>query len=67
MKELESEHNDNKFENYCKLWCFGNLKDSFQGTCFGHLKKKACQYAPLNENISKDILNVSNILSQEDL
>jgi hypothetical protein len=43
------------------------LKDSFQGTCFGHLKKKACQYAPLNENISKDILNVSNILSQEDL
>jgi len=29
MKELEFEHNDDKFENYCKLWCFWNLKETF--------------------------------------
>lgn len=29
--------------------------------------KKACQYAPLNENISKDILNAFIIFSWEDL
>ncbi len=40
MKKLEFEHNDDKFENYCKLWCFGNLKEAFHWTCFGHLKKK---------------------------
>jgi hypothetical protein len=31
------------------------LDESFQGTCFGHVFLKACQYATLNEKVCKNL------------
>jgi len=31
------------------------LKESFQGTCFGHVFSKACQYDTTKENVCKDL------------
>jgi hypothetical protein len=31
------------------------LDESFQGTCFGHVFLKACQYATINEKVCKNL------------
>jgi hypothetical protein len=31
------------------------LKESFQGTCFGHVFSKACQYGIVEEKVCKDL------------
>jgi len=31
------------------------LEESFQGTCFGHVFSKACQYGTTKENVCKDL------------
>ncbi len=31
------------------------LDESFQGTCFGHVFFKACQYATINEKVCKNL------------
>jgi hypothetical protein len=35
------------------------LDESFQGTCFGHIFSKACQYATTNEKIYKNLCFIS--------
>jgi hypothetical protein len=35
------------------------LKESFKGTCFGHVFSKACQYATTYEKVCKDLQYVS--------
>ncbi len=36
-----------------------SLKESFQGTCFGHVFSKMCQYATTNDKICKNLKYVS--------
>jgi hypothetical protein len=31
------------------------LEESFQGTCFGHVFSKACQYGTTKQNVCKDL------------
>jgi hypothetical protein len=44
-----------------------NLKENFQGSCFGHTFFKACQYASLNENNCKGLKYVFVKTAQVDV
>jgi hypothetical protein len=37
---------------------FFALEESFQGTCFGHVFSKACQYGTTKEKVCKDLKHV---------
>ncbi len=41
-----------KFVVNCETLC---LQESFNGTCFGHVFFKACQYATIYEKVCKNI------------
>ncbi len=43
------------------------LKESFKGTCFGHVFSKACQYATIDEKVCKDLQYVSIKVAQGEL
>jgi hypothetical protein len=43
------------------------LEESFQGTCFGHVFSKVCQYATTNDNVCKNLIYVSIKISRVDL
>ncbi len=43
------------------------LEESFQGTYFGHVFSKACQYAIIDDKICKNLKYVSIKFAQTDL
>jgi len=43
------------------------LKKNFQGTCFGHVFSKACQYGTIEEKVCKDLKYVFVKYVQTDL
>ncbi len=43
------------------------LEESFQGTCFGHVFSKACQYATIDNKVCKNLKYVSIKYAQVDL
>jgi hypothetical protein len=43
------------------------LKNNFQGTCFGHVISKACQYGTVEEKVCKDLKYVYVKSTQVDL
>jgi len=43
------------------------LEESFQGTCFGHVFSKACQYATIDDKVCKNLKYVSIKYAQIDL
>ncbi len=44
-----------------------SLEESFQGSCFGHVFVKACQYGSTNEKVCKNLKYVSIKFTHADL
>jgi hypothetical protein len=44
-----------------------DLEENFQGTYFGHVFSKACQYGTTKEKVCKDLMYVSVKSTQGDL
>jgi hypothetical protein len=53
----------NAFKSVVKCEILG-LEENFQGTCFGHVFSKACQYASIDDKVCKDLKYVSIKFSQ---
>ncbi len=58
LKNNKFEHNEKCFQVCCQMWTL-SLEESFQGTWFGHVFSKACQYATSDEKVYKGLKYVS--------
>lgn len=55
---IKFKYHDKYFKINGQLWKFGCGK-SFQGTCFGHVISKVCQYAIVDEKVHMGLKYVS--------